>query len=100
MGLTRTAFLRQKLDDTQLRLSDLELLVDALKGGSDAESTMLLAKIRVGHDVNEIIEALKDCKSESSSSVHAIDETLVDFSPTDEVCDQTVHLQLHEAADG
>lgn len=58
-GMTRTADLKQKLQDATGKSEDLDLLVDALRSGSDIDSTMLLARLRLGTSVEDLAKSLR-----------------------------------------
>lgn len=57
--MTRTADLKQKLQDATARSDDLDLLVDAMRTGTDEVSTMLLAKLRLGASVEALVRNMK-----------------------------------------
>lgn len=58
-GMTRTADLKQKLQDATGKSEDLDLLVDALRSGSDNDSTKLLARLRLGTSVEDLARSLR-----------------------------------------
>lgn len=53
-GLTRTEALKQELQSVINRLIDSEILVGRMQRGSDEESTLLLARLRLGDSVEEL----------------------------------------------
>lgn len=76
-GLTRTADLKRKLQEAIGRSDDLDTLVDAMRQGSDEVSTMLLAKLRCGFTIEDIVSNIRtepspggsaDTQSEPSNS--------------------------------
>lgn len=50
-GLTRTEGLRQELQLMMSHVNDLETLVGRMRNGTDGESTMVLARLRLGESV-------------------------------------------------
>jgi len=58
-GMTRSADLKQKLQDANGKSEDLDLLVDALRSGTDLDSTMLLARLRLGTSVEDLAKSLR-----------------------------------------
>lgn len=58
-GMTRTADLKQNLQDATARSDDLDMLVDAMRNGTNEVSTMLLAKLRLGASVEELVQNMK-----------------------------------------
>lgn len=59
-GMTRTADLNQKLQEATRKHEDLNTLVDALRSGTDTESTMLLARLRLGTSVEDLVKSLRN----------------------------------------
>jgi hypothetical protein len=58
-GLTRTADLKRKLQEATGRSEDLDTLVDAMRYGTDEVSTMLLARLRLGEPIEDLVTALR-----------------------------------------
>lgn len=58
-GLTRTADLKRKLQEATGRSEDLDTLVDAMRYGTDEVSTMLLARLRLGEPLEDLVTALR-----------------------------------------
>ena len=58
-GLTRTADLKRKLQEATGRSEDLDTLVDAMRYGTDDVSTMLLARLRLGESIEDLVSALR-----------------------------------------
>jgi hypothetical protein len=54
-GLTRTADLKRKLQEANGRSDDLGALVDAMRSGTDQTSSMLLARLRIGDSLSELL---------------------------------------------
>lgn len=53
-GLTRIQDLRANLTDVLRRVDDLELVIYAMKNGTDESSTMLLAQLRLGVEIEAL----------------------------------------------
>jgi len=70
-GLTRTADLKRKLQEATGRSEDLDTLVDAMRHGTDDVSTMLLARLRLGESIEDLVSALR-----SRPSPHAEHDTI------------------------
>lgn len=51
--------LRQKLKSVMSRMDNLEALVERMRNGTDEESTMLLARLRLGWSVEEMAHAIR-----------------------------------------
>lgn len=58
-GLTRIEGLKQKLQSVMNRVDDSESLVGGMRGGSDEEATMLLARLRLGDSVAELAHVVR-----------------------------------------
>lgn len=58
-GMSRMADLKQKLQKTTEEYNDLNILVDALRSGTDMDSTMLLARLRLGTSVEDLVKPLR-----------------------------------------
>jgi len=58
-GLTKTADLKRKIQETTSRVESLELLVNAMRSGTDDVSTMLLASLRLGASVEGLVGFLQ-----------------------------------------
>jgi hypothetical protein len=57
-GLTRTAGLKKQLREAVRRSNDLHELVDAMRGGTDEVSSMLLAKLRIGVSLESLLTGI------------------------------------------
>jgi hypothetical protein len=57
-GLTRTAGLKKQLREAVGRSEDLSALVEAMRRGTDETSSMLLAKLRIGMSLNDLITGI------------------------------------------
>jgi hypothetical protein len=57
--LTRTADLKRRLQEATGRSEDLDTLVDAMRYGTDEVSTMLLARLRLGEPLEDLVTALR-----------------------------------------
>lgn len=57
--MTRQGSLRLKLDTATSRAENLEYLFAQLKSRSDNEAALLLAVIRLGADVDQLVDRLK-----------------------------------------
>lgn len=58
-GLTRTADLKSKLLAASRRSDDLEELVGAMRHGTDQKSTMLLARLRLGDTLADLLSNIR-----------------------------------------
>lgn len=58
-GLTRIQDLKAKHADAQKRVDDLELLIYAMRNGTDEGSTMLLAQLRLGAEVEALADVIR-----------------------------------------
>lgn len=58
-GLTRTADLKRKLQEANGRSDDLDELVGAMRHGTDQTSTMLLARLRLGDTLAELLTKIR-----------------------------------------
>ncbi|KAI4751493.1 hypothetical protein E4T52_16051 [Aureobasidium sp. EXF-3400] len=54
-GATRTEDLKQKIGSFLSRVQNLELLIDMMRYGTDDEASMILAQLRLGDTVDEIL---------------------------------------------
>lgn len=57
-GLTRLKDLKRKVQEAEMRLHQLRILVEAMRTGSDQVSTTLLARLRLGASVDELVQSL------------------------------------------
>jgi hypothetical protein len=57
-GLTRTAGLKKQLREAVGRSEDLCVLVDAMRRGTDEVSSMLLAKLRIGMALDDLLTGI------------------------------------------
>lgn len=58
--------LKRKLKLVIERTQALNRLTDAMRSGSDDESSMLLARLRVGHSIEDIVKSIQVDSSPSS----------------------------------
>lgn len=58
-GMTRTADLKQKLLEATSRSEELDVLIETMRCGSDEFSTMLLAKLRLGASVEDLVKNIR-----------------------------------------
>lgn len=58
-GLTRTADLKQKLQEANLKSEELSDLVSAMRSGTDQTSSMLLARLRLGCSMDELLANIR-----------------------------------------
>lgn len=58
--MTRMADLKRKIQEAAERTQDPEMLLEAMRNGSDEDSTMLLAKLRTGHSVEDLARSIQD----------------------------------------
>jgi hypothetical protein len=66
-GLTWTADLKAKVEEAEVRVNDLHVLVEAMRFGTDESSTMLLAQLRIGVDVGELVQSIRSGSSMAAS---------------------------------
>lgn len=57
--MTKTEDLKAKLAKATRRTEDLSVLVSAMQFGTDEESTMLLAQLRLGVTVEVLIQSIR-----------------------------------------
>jgi hypothetical protein len=50
-----------------VRVNDLHVLVEAMRFGTDESSTMLLAQLRIGVDVGELVQSIRSGSSMAAS---------------------------------
>lgn len=67
-GLTRSQSLKAKLANARRKLDDLEVLIHAMRDGTDEQSTMLLAKLRLGYDVETLAESIRSCSDAADTN--------------------------------
>jgi hypothetical protein len=65
--LTWTADLKAKVEEAEVRVNDLHVLVEAMRFGTDESSTMLLAQLRIGVDVGELVQSIRSGSSMAAS---------------------------------
>lgn len=58
-GVTRMEDLKRKLKEAIEQPKDLNRLIEAMRYGSDHESSMLLARLRIGHSIEDIVTSIK-----------------------------------------
>lgn len=57
--MTRVADLKRKLVEASEQSDDLHSLVDAMRSDTDQVSTMLLARLRLGASIQELVGSLR-----------------------------------------
>jgi hypothetical protein len=57
-GLTRTEDLRQQLQSVVANLNNLEAVVGKMRNGTDQEATMVLARLRLGAPIEEVVQVI------------------------------------------
>jgi hypothetical protein len=63
-GLTRMEDMRQQLRSVMNNLDNLEAIVGEMRNGTDEEATMVLARLRLGAPIEEVVQAI------SAESIH------------------------------
>lgn len=58
MGSSRRAHLEQKLDEANSKTTEMSIILNALQNGTDHDSTMLLARLRMGEPLEEVVTSL------------------------------------------
>jgi hypothetical protein len=58
-GLTRTADLKRKLQEANVKSEELGDLVSAMRSGTDQTSSMLLARLRLGCSMEELLSNIR-----------------------------------------
>ncbi|KAF1353954.1 hypothetical protein BDV97DRAFT_128766 [Delphinella strobiligena] len=71
VGISKRAELERKLNEATTRSCELGILLHALQSGSDEESTMLLARLRMGESLDNIVSSLLTPKDETVGAVPA-----------------------------
>ncbi|KAF2206898.1 hypothetical protein CERZMDRAFT_102954 [Cercospora zeae-maydis SCOH1-5] len=59
-GLTKLSWLKMKLDEATAKTDNLEFLLEEMRTRSDEESSMILAIIRLGADLEKVVSQLKE----------------------------------------
>lgn len=78
-GLTRTADLKRKLQEANGRSDDLCKLVDAMRSGSDQTSSMLLARLRIGDSLEQLLSNIRpDVSSPADGGQFQIDPQMIE----------------------
>lgn len=67
-GVTRTADLKRQIEEATNRSEDLGTLVEELRSSTDQNATMLLAKLRLGASVKDLIHSIRSRSPGSDSS--------------------------------
>jgi hypothetical protein len=88
-GLTRTAGLKKQLHEAVGRSEELCALVEAMRGGTDETSSMLLAKLRIGISLDGLLIGI-GCKSFLKS--HDISE-----AQKETICARWSSLQVYSS---
>ena len=76
-GLTRTADLKQKLQEANLKSEDLSELVSAMRTGTDQTSSMLLARLRLGCSTEELLSNIRLDESSGESRQGSMDQQMM-----------------------
>lgn len=76
-GLTRTADLKQKLHEANLKSEELSDLVSAMRTGTDQTSSMLLAKLRLGCSMEELLSNIRLDESSGESRHGSTDQQIM-----------------------
>lgn len=76
-GLTRTADLKQKLHEANLKSDELGDLVSAMRTGTDQASSMLLAKLRLGCSIKELLANIRLDESSGESRQGSMDQQMM-----------------------
>ena len=58
-GLTKTQDLKAELADVTRRLHNFEILIDAMRSGSNQSATMLLAQLRLGNEAEALAWSIR-----------------------------------------
>ena len=58
-GSTKTQDLKADLADVTRRMSNFEILINAMRWGSDQSATMLLAQLRLGDDIEALAWSIR-----------------------------------------
>ncbi|CAK1365274.1 unnamed protein product [Cercospora beticola] len=84
-GLTKLGWLKMKLDEATAKSDNLEFLFDQLRTRSDEESSMILAIIRLGADLEKVVSQLKEAPQQVFSKDNAlnIDHFMTDSGDAD-----------------
>ncbi|KAM3416127.1 hypothetical protein BST61_g7736 [Cercospora zeina] len=79
-GLTKVGWLKMKLDEATAKTNSLEFLFEQLRTRSDEESSMILAIIRLGADLEKVVSQLKEAPQEVFSKDNSlnIDQLMTD----------------------
>jgi hypothetical protein len=76
-GLTRTADLKQKLQEANLKSEELSDLVSAMRTGTDQTSSMLLARLRLGCSMEELLSNIRLDESSGESRQGSMDQQMM-----------------------
>ena len=76
-GLTRTADLKQKLHEANLKSEGLSDLVTAMRTGTDQTSSMLLARLRLGCSMEELLANIRLDESSGESRQGSMDQQMM-----------------------
>lgn len=60
-GSTRDQYLKARFANVMRQLDDLRVLVNAMRDDTDEQSTMLLAKLRLGFTVETLAQSIRSC---------------------------------------
>lgn len=59
--------LKRKLKKATEQTQNVNRLIDAMRSGSDDESSMVLARLRLGHSIEDIVKSIQVDYSSSSN---------------------------------
>ena len=76
-GLTRNADLKQKLQEANLKSEELSDIVTALRTGTDQTSSMLLARLRLGCSMEELLTNIRLDGSSRESRQGSMDQQMM-----------------------
>lgn len=57
-GLTRTADLKRRIQEAEERVATVNAFINILRHGTDRDATMLLARLRLGASVDDLVASL------------------------------------------
>jgi hypothetical protein len=75
--LTRTADLKQKLHEANMKSEELCDLVNAMRTGTDQTSSMLLARLRLGCSMEELLANIRLDESSRDSRQGSMDQQMM-----------------------
>lgn len=77
-GLTKNADLKRKLQEANKRSDDLDILVNAMRSGSDQTSSMLLARLRIGDSLEQLLLNIRIDASLPDSGIPRPDPQMIE----------------------